>query len=102
MGWNRGWSMSRWSLEGLLRFFPAGDSQVVLNKLSDGSVDMTVTCTIDFGQNPGAFGRGRIPTGRRLRIDWRAPQGEPAVSMTCAPVHSSVLPLGDVLSRFVS
>ena len=37
-------------LGGLLRFFPAGDSQVVLNKLSDGSIDMTVTGTIDFGQ----------------------------------------------------
>ena len=35
---------------GILFFFPAGDSRVTLNKLADGSVDMTVTGTADFGQ----------------------------------------------------
>ena len=35
---------------GLLFFFPAGDSRVTPNKLADGSVDMTVTGTEDFGQ----------------------------------------------------
>jgi hypothetical protein len=34
---------------GLLFFFPAGDSQVQLNKLPDGSVDMTVTGDAEFG-----------------------------------------------------
>ena len=37
-------------LAGLLRFFPVGDPSVVLTKLADGSVNMTVTATIDFGQ----------------------------------------------------
>jgi parallel beta-helix repeat protein len=36
-------------LGGVLRFLPAGDSRVTLNKLSDGSVDMMVTVTLDFG-----------------------------------------------------
>jgi parallel beta-helix repeat protein len=35
---------------GFLFFFPAGDSRVTLDKLADGSVDLTVTGTADFGQ----------------------------------------------------
>lgn len=37
-------------LGGVLLFFPAGDFRLMLNKLFDGSVDMTVTGTVNFGQ----------------------------------------------------
>ena len=51
-------------LGGLLLFFPAGDSRVVLNQLADGSVDMTVTGTCRLRPDPPADAWVLTPTGR--------------------------------------